>query len=61
MVLTGGLDSLIVGVISLAVRLCLGETGGEEEVLEPKLATESGLFNMSGMRPWGMFDGDLLI
>lgn len=58
----GGLESLITGA-SLALRLCLGETGGETEFLldlvlllrvhGPKLA-ESGLERTSGIRPLGM-------
>lgn len=58
----GGLESLVTGV-SLALRLCLGETGGEMEFLlalalllvvrDPKLA-ESGLDNTSGISPLGM-------
>lgn len=59
--LTGGLDNLIIGVTSLWLRRCAGETGGEYEALvgdfavtldlEAKLEVESGLDNMSGMRP----------
>lgn len=63
--LTGGLDNLMVGVTSLWLRLCAGETGGEYEALvgdfkvtldlEAKVEFESGLDNMSGMRPLAIF------
>lgn len=62
----GGLESLITGA-SLALRLCLGEMGGETEFLldlvlplmirDPKLA-ESGLESTSGIKPFGMASVD---
>lgn len=62
--LTGGRDNLMMGVTSLWLRLCAGETGGLEAQVgdfktaldpEPKLEVKSGLDNMSGIRPLAMF------